>query len=134
MLEPGAAVDRCDGRVDLRPTAVQRNERPGFGDVVVFWPKHFAAKRIEKNASTRKALQVPVQDEITAFRGAYRGVLLGIVLRQPNRVNGDDSQGSSRSVEVIAKGEATAAATANLAMLFRRVLLHEGHSKHPLEF
>ena len=134
MLEPGAAVDRCDGRVDLRPTAVQRNERPGFEDVVVFWPKHFAAKRIEKNASTRKALQVPVQDEITAFRGAYRGVLLGIVLRQPNRVNGDDSQGSSRSVEVIAKGEATAAATANLAMLFRRVLLHEGHSKHPLEF
>ena len=134
MLEPGAAVDRCDGRVDLRPTAVQRNERPGFEDVVVFWPKHFAAKRIEKNASTRKALQVPVQDEITAFRGAYRGVLLGIVLRQPNRVNGDDSQGSSRSVEVIAKGEATAAPTANLAMLFRRVLLHEGHSKHPLEF
>ena len=112
----------------------QRHERPGFEDVVVFWPKHFAAKRIEKNASTRKALEVLVQDEIAAFCGAHRGVLFGIVLRQPNRVNGDDSQGSSRSVEVIAKGEATAAATANLAMLFRRVLLHEGHSKHPLEF
>ena len=118
----------------MRPTAVQRNERPGVEEMVVFWPKHFAAKRIEENASTRQALQVLVQDEITAFRGAHSGVLLRIVLRQPNRVNGDGGQGSSRSVEVIAEGEATAAATANLAMFFRRVLFHEGHGKHPLEF
>ena len=102
--------------------------------MVVFWSKHFAAKRIKKNPSARKALQVLVQDEIAAFRGAHSGVLLWIVLRQPNRVNGDGGQGSSRSVEVIAKGEAAAAATANLAMLFRRVLLHEGHGKHALKF
>ena len=127
MLEPRSTVNRCDGRIDLRPTAIQRNERPSVEEMVVFWAEDFATKRIEKNASTWYALEVLMEDEVTAFRGTHGGVLLGVVLRQPNRVNGDGGQGSSRSVEVIAKGEATAAATANLAMLFRRVLLHEGH-------
>ena len=127
MLEPRSTVNRCDGRIDLRPTAIQRNERSSVEEMVVFWAEDFATKRIEKNASTWYALEVLMEDEVTAFRGTHGGVLLGVVLRQPNRVNGDGGQGSSRSVEVIAKGEATAAATANFAMLFRRVLLHEGH-------
>ena len=102
--------------------------------MVVFWPEDFATKRIEKNASTGYALEVLVKNEVATFRSTHGGVLLGVVLRQPNRVNGDGGQGSSRSVEVITKGEAAATSTANLAMFFRRILLHEGHGKHALKF
>ena len=134
MLEARSAVDRCDGRIDLRPTAIKRNERPSVEEMVVLWAEDFATKRIEKNASTRYALEVLVQNEVATFRRAHSGVLLGVVLRQPNRVNGDGGQGSSRSVEVITKGEAAAASTANFAVFFRRVFLHEGHGKHALKF
>lgn len=102
--------------------------------MVVFWPEDFATKRIEKNPSTWYALEVFVKNEVAPFRRTHGGVLLGVVLRQPNRVNGDGGQGSSRSVEVITKGEAAATSTANLAMFFRRILLHEGHGKHALKF
>ena len=87
--------------------------------MVILWAEHLATKRIKKNTSAREALEVFVKDEVAAFRRAHSGVLLGIVLRQPNRVNGDSVQGSSRSVEVIAKGEPAASATANLTVFFR---------------
>ena len=134
MLEPRPTVDGCDRCIDLGPTAVQRNERPGVEEMVVFRPEDLATKRIKKHASAWYALEVLVQNEFATFRRAHGGVLFGVVLRQPNRVNGDGGQGSSRSVEVIAKGEAASAATANFAVFFRCVLLHEGHGKHTFEF
>ena len=134
MLEARSAVNRCDGRIDLRPAAIKRNERPSVEEMVVFWPEDFATKRIEKNTATGYALEVLVKNEVATFRRTHGGVLLGVVLRQPNRVNGDGGQGSSRSVEVITKGEAAATSAANLAVFFRRILLHEGHGKHALKF
>ena len=68
MLETRPAVDRCDRRIDLRPTAIQRYERPSVEEMVVFGPEDLATKRIEKNASTWYALEVLVQNEVTTFR------------------------------------------------------------------
>lgn len=75
----------------MRPTAIKTHQ----GSVLfqqksmVFWTEDFATKRFENDALFGQRSRGFVQFEVASFAGQNGGVLFGVVLSQPKRMDGD---------------------------------------------